>query len=52
MITKKKALSNAEKQKRYRERQKDKGKKELRLQRAILMDHVDLGFVAQYDRKL
>ena len=30
MTVKAKALSNAEKQKRYRERQKDKGKKEMR----------------------
>lgn len=30
MTNKKTAMSNAEKQKRYRERQKDKGKKEMR----------------------
>lgn len=30
MTTKQKALTNAEKQKRYRDRQKDKGKKEMR----------------------
>ena len=30
MTTKKKALTNAEKQKRYRERQKERGKKEMR----------------------
>lgn len=29
-ITKKKAMTNAEKQKKYRERQKEKGKKEMR----------------------